>query len=219
MSKSVKLRVEEYVPMAMFLMKSFERDRTEMASRFKEFTSDYQNAFGVQLEKVSALEQTINLTREQKNTTAALYALASQMNKELNFLAFWMKSAGLDRKVLTGVKRDLLQRNIEGACLKMAGLVQLVQKEAALLESKGMGADFVQRLIDVKNDLEKHNALQNEIMDIRGQLYEDNSRAYKLLHGYISTIAEAGKIMYDGLGKRDEYTLRKLLSRMRAGVR
>ncbi|WP_296151578.1 hypothetical protein [uncultured Flavobacterium sp.] len=53
-------------------------------------------------------------------------------------------------------------------------------------------------------------------MDARGQLAEDNSAVYKALYKYISTIAQAGKIIYDGKGKRDEYIISKLVSRMRS---
>jgi hypothetical protein len=47
-------------------------------------------------------------------------------------------------------------------------------------------------------------------------LHEDNSEVYKALYRFISTIAAAGKVMYKGKVKEDEYTITRILGRMRS---
>ena len=194
---------------------SFTRDRAELATRFAEFTPEYEAEFNTQLRKVAKLEQTLKLTEEQKQVTETLYEKADLVNKEFNFLSFYFKRADLDSGILTAVKKDLVSRNIEGACFKMEGLMQYVAENETVLVSKGMAAGFVATLETDVEDLTIKNALQNKIMNIKGQLHEDNAGEYKKLYTYIATIAAAGKIMYDGVGKVDEYTLGKVLSRMR----
>jgi hypothetical protein len=217
MSKSKKLRVEEYVPAATFLMASFVRDRVELSGRFSEFTVGYQSDFKTQLNKVKTLEQSLMLTEKQKMITTKLYLAVDGLNKELNFLSFYFNRAFLDTAILSKVKRDLVRHNVEGACLKLGGLIQYVTEQHVVLESKGMAVGLPAQLSVVKADLEAKNALQNELMDDKGQLFEDNSAEYKLLYGFVGTIIKAGKVMYDGMGKEDEYTMSKIIGRMRFG--
>ena len=215
MSKGFALRMEEYVPTGTFLKTSFTKDRAELVTRFAEFTLEYEAAFIAQVTKVAKLEQTLKLTEKQKKVTEALYEKADLVNKEFNFLSFYFKRANLDSSILTDVKNYLDSKNIEGACFKMESLLQYVAENETVLISKGMAAGFVATLETDIEDLSAKNELQNDVMNIKGQLHRDNASEYKKLYTYISTIAAAGKIMYDGDGKAGEYTLSKVLSRMR----
>jgi hypothetical protein len=213
-----RLRKEEYVPAGTFLATSFLRDRVDLSSRFSEFTPDYTIAFEKQLQKVDALEQPYKMTEAQKKATLNLYFVATEMSKELNFLSFYFKRASLDPAIITAIKKDINGHNIEGACLKIKGLIDFVKSESVVLESKGMAVGFVATLETTKADLEAKNALQNEIMNNKKQLYEDNKTDYDALYDFIKTITSAGKIFYNGVVKADEYTVTKMISRMRAGA-
>lgn len=217
MNGGTKLKKEEYVPAGTFLLASFLRDRTALSTRFIEFTTDYEAGFQKQLQKVDALEQPYKMTEAQKKVTLNLHLVASQMSKELNFLSFYFKRALLDPAVLTAIKKDINSHNIEGACLKIKGLIDFVKSENVVLESKGMAVGFPAELETVKADLEAKNALQNEIMNNKKQLHEDNKVDYNTLYDYVKTIANAGKIFYNGAVKTDEYTISKMISRMRGG--
>jgi hypothetical protein len=217
MAKGTKLKKEEYVPAAIFLKKSFERDRLDLVTRFSEFTPEYLSGFDAQLTKVDTLEAPFKVTEAQKKVTENLFTAANLVSKELNFLSFYFKRAKLDTAILTKIKNDIARHNIEGACDKIKGLLQYVVEHHEVLESKGMAVGFPAEMEVAKADLEAKNALQNEIMNNKGQLYEDNALDYTKLYEFISTIANAGKIMYNGLGKVDEYTVTKMISRMRGG--
>lgn len=215
--KGFTLKAEEYVPAATFLKTSFVRDREELSSRFSEFTPNYLAGFEAQLAKVTSLEQALTLTEEQKGITASLYDASNVVNKDLNFLSFYFERAGLDTAIVTAVKKDLTSRNVEGASLKLVGLIQFITSKSTLLESKGMNAGFSAELDAARVNLMAKNELQNKVMDTKKQLYKDNKEEYDKLYEYVSVIAKAGKIMYDGMSKKDEYTVTKLISRMRGG--
>ncbi len=217
MATGVNLRMEEYVPAGTFLKTSFQRDRAELATRFSEFTPAYLTDFEAQLTKVSKLEQTITLTEEQKGVTASLYEVSNGLNKDLNFLSFYFERAGIDTAMITAIKKDLNVRNIEGATLKIEGLIQFVESKSEVLLTKGMTASFTTELAATKEDLLVKNELQNKVMNIKKQLHKDNKAEYDALYNYISVITKAGKIMYDGERKKDEYIITKLISRMRGG--
>jgi len=212
---STKLRIEEYLPTGSFLKTSFSRDRAELEEDFSEFTPEYEAAFETQLQTVAKLEDLLVLTDEQKAVTKSLYLATAAVNKELNILAFHFKRAKLDTKPLTEVKKELTKANAEGAHLKLKAIIQFIDSKKDLLESKGMKAGYTDQLTVKNKELLDKNILQNKLMDNRGQLSEDNAKVYKELFKYISTIAEAGKIIYAGQGKRDEYVISKIVSRLR----
>lgn len=214
---STKLRIEEYLPTGAFLETSFSRDRSELEANFSEFTPGYLADFQNQLAIVSRLEDSLVLTQEQKGVTQSLYIAKDAMNKELNILSFHFKRAKLDTKAISKAKKDLSAGNVEGANLKLKAIIQMIDSKTEDLESKGMKTGYSIKLATRNKDLLDKNVLQNKLMDARGQLSEDNSAVYKMLYKYISTIAQAGKIIYDGQGKRDEYVISKLVSRMRSG--
>jgi hypothetical protein len=164
---------------------------------------------------VRTLEQSLVLTEQQKSVTRELYESARAMNKELNILSFQFKRAALDTAIMTRVKKELSRGNIEGACQKVDAVVQLLDEKSEILQSKGMRTTYSSEL-GIKNaELLQKNVLQKQLMDSRGQLTETNKQKYKDLYEYIGTISKAGKILYDGFKKEDEYTIAKLISRMR----
>lgn len=215
MSKSVKLKLEEYVLAASFLLTSFSRDRVELEEIFSEFTPAYEDEFNARLTVVKTLEQSLVLTEKQKGVTKALNQAASAMNKEFNILSFQFKRADLDTAIVSRVKRDLTSGNIEGANKKVDAVIQFLEDKSEILQSKGMKPNYITELGARNAALLKKNVQQKKLMDSRGKLTEVNKQKYKDLYEYISTITEAGKILYDGFKKEDEYTITKLISKMR----
>ena len=215
MSKSKKLRIEEYVPAAKWLMKSLIRDRSELANRFIEFTEDYVNQFTDQIETIKSLEKSLVLTEQQKEATESLYLASDRLSLELSFLTFHFKRASLYPGILTMVKKEIANRNIEGACQKMGGLISYVSAEHEILESKGMEIGFPAELAIMKSDLEMRNSYLNEILENRDQLYDDNVEEYKLLHEFITTVSNAGKVIYEGQDKESDYSISKIIGHMR----
>ena len=65
--------------------------------------------------------------------------------------------------------------------------------------------------------LEQENVLQNEVKNQIGALYTENKAEYDALYDYISEIAADGKIMYAKTPKAKEYTIAKIIERMRSG--
>jgi hypothetical protein len=216
MSNERKLLIEEFVPAGRFLFNSFTRDRAELAGRFTEFTPAFLTAYSNKIEEVKALEKTIVLTKAQKQATIDLYATASTLNNDLNFVSFYFKRAQLDTKMITKLKADLAKRNIEGACEKITGVEQYIVANHLALESKGMAVGFPAALLVTKATLETKNELQNTVRNQKKTLYDNNTLVYDALYEYIITVANAGKIMYKGKTKVVEYTLSKIIARLRS---
>lgn len=215
--KNAKMRLEEYVPGGKFLLGSFKKHRPLMVVRFRDLTADFQDAFEDQLKKLDTLESSLVKEKKQEEVTAKLYLMTNETTKELEYLAYYLRRAKLKVDVLSSTRKDLRRGNVEGACLGLEAIVQYVKDHISTLEDKGLDADYVNFLRGMKDSLQELNVLQNEYINARKKLTSDNKGEYAALYEYISTVAEAGKLFFDGKKEEDEFTISKIISRLRSG--
>lgn len=209
------LRLEEYATVGDFLRVSFVRDQTEIMVRYPKLNAAFLAGFDAKLQEIKTLESSIVLTDEQKTATAQLYAEAAVLNKELNFLSSYLKEANLDSTAVSELKKDLRNGNIEGALLKIESVKQYIVAHQAELVDEGMAPNFATTLAQHKTSMAAKNGLQNAYMDSRKTLTQTNKAKYVALYAEINKIIKAGKLVYDGQNKKDEYVLSKLIARMR----
>lgn len=212
----MRVRKEEYTSLGDFIKKSFVRDQAVIMERFPKLNADFLADYTTILEEVKVLESSLVLTEKQKTITASLFAEATILNKELNFLKSYVNHAGLETLIIQELKEDLVRDNIEGAVLRIESLKQFVSAHLLTLVNEGMVANFPEILEVHKVSLAEKNALQNEFMNHRKALTDTNKSKYKTLYEYIIKIVEAGKLVFDGTVTVDEYSLTKNVSRMRS---
>ena len=217
MSKSLKMRNEEYAPGASFLLSSFEQDQAAIVSVFSDFDAAYLAAFELQIEKVEKMDQGLVVSEQQKDATKLLNGMVDGLNTQLNVVAFRFQRAGLPTQLVTQVKEDLKSGNVEGGCMKMEGLIQLMVEKKTALAATGMQDNYPDELAQTTEHLRVYNKKQNELMNAGEELTSKQLNEYQVLFGYIKDICRAGKIVFDGMVKEDEYTMTKLIRRMRSG--
>ena len=213
---STRIRNEEYPALGDFIKVSFVRDQSVIADRFPKLNEIFLAAFTAKLDEVKTLESRIVVTEAQKDATASLYLEAGVLNKELNFLSSYFSEAGLNSGLVTALKDDLFKNNIEGAILKIEGVKQFVVSHQVALEEEGMVSTFPDKLEAHKVSLAAKNALQNSFMNSGATLTSDNTGTHAELYAYIQKIAKAGKLVFDGSVVKEEYSITKTISRMRA---
>ena len=213
---NANLRLEEVAPMGDFVKTSYTRDFDAIKAKFPKMDEAFRTAFFEKLEFVKELESSLELTESQKGVTASLYAEADALNEELNFLSAYFDDAGLNKGIITDLKTDLFNGNIEGALLKIEGVKQFVTVHQAALVAEGMDGNYADKLRDYKVSMTAKNALQNEIMDNRKQLTERNIGHYEALKKMIRKIMRNGKLVFANSVVKDEYTSSKVVQRMRA---
>jgi len=209
------IKLEEYAALGDFIKTSFVNDQSVFLTHFPKFNAAFLEQFETKLQEIKNLESALVLTTEQKAATAQLYAEATALNKELNFLNLYIKDASLSTTAVSALKKDLRSGNIEGSLLKLESVKQFVIAHQEALVTEGMASNFATLLDQRKNSLMQNNALQNSYMNTRKQLTEANSAKYKELYSYISKIAQAGKLIFQGTTKKDEYVVNKIVNRMR----
>lgn len=210
------VRIEEVAPLGDFVKTSYTRDFDAIKSKFPKMDDAFKTNFFDKLAFVKELESSLELTESQKGVTTSLYAEADALNEELNFLSAYFDDAGLNKGIITDLKTDLFNGNIEGAILKIEGLKQFVTIHQVDLIAEGMEANYVTRLGDYKTSMTAKNVLQNEIMNNRKELTERNVGHYDELKKMIRKILRNGKLVFANSVIKDEYTSSKVLQRMRA---
>lgn len=213
---NVNLKKEEYTALADFVMTSFIRDQSQIMLRFPKLNETFLADFNAKLEEVKTLESVLVLTEEQKKTTTTLNQAADSLNNELNFLISYSNDADLNSEAISNLKKDLTKGNIEGAVFKIEGVKQYVQAHNAILEEQGMAADFAAQLEAYKTKLQSQNVLQYQLMNSRKSLTKVNIDQYKALYAYVVKILNAGKLIFNGTIIKQEYTLSKVVGKLRS---
>jgi len=216
---NANVKKEEVTALGDFLLTSYTRDFDVIKNRFSTMDAVFKDAFVAKLAFVKQLESSLVLTETQKGITASLYAEAKQLSDELNFLIAYFADANLNTSIVTSLKKDLHDGNIEGAILKIEGLKQFVAAHQSELIAQGMLTDFTDKLESYRTSLEAKNKTQNEIMDNRKHLTDKNITHYEELKAMIKKIMRNGKLVFKGTVIQDEYTSLKLVKRMRVAKR
>lgn len=210
-----QLRREEYTALGDFMLPSFVRDQATIVAMFPKFDTAFLTAFSTKLDFVKQLERSVVKTEKQKKVTISLYEDSTALNLELTVLSNYVADSGLNTSPIIALKNDLRNRNIEGAIEKIAGVKQYVIQNQPALEAEGMNASFITTLDDYSSKLTTKNTLQNEYMNSLKQLTENNGKHYDELYGFMVKIANKGKLVFKDTVIKDEYSIRKNISRMR----
>jgi len=213
---NANVKIEEVAPYGDFVLTSYTRDFDVIKAKFPKMDNAFKDGFVAKLDFVKELESSLVLTESQKGVTESLYAEAKRLNTDLNFLSAYFADASLNTAIVTGLKNDLLNRNIEGAILKIESVKQFVASNQAALIAQGMDANFADVLTDYKVSLTQKNNEQNELINNRKQLTDANQVHYDELLKMIKKIVRNGKLVFKGSVTQDEYTTGKIVQRMRA---
>jgi len=216
MGAGINPRKEEYTTLGDFIKVSFVRDQPLIVARFPKMNAAFLTGFTGKLTEVRVLESGLVLTEQQKANKVSLDAEAAGLNKELNFLSSYFADAGLDTEVVSALKKDLSKGNIEGAVLKIESVKQYVVANQAALVAEGMAAGFAATMTGHKTSLEQKNTAQNSVLNSHKTLIDNNKDKYAELYGFIAKIAKNGKLVFDGTVTEDEYTISKIIKRMRS---
>ena len=211
-----KIRKEEYIALADFILPSFTRDLAKFQERFPKFNAAFLEAFKTKTAFVKELESRLLITEKQKTATASLYAETAVLNTELNFLKENFKDANLNTNIITEIKDDLFSHNIEGAVLKIESLKQLIIANQIVLEEEGMASTFPAQLATHKSSFETKNRDQSEYMKQLKKLTDDNTAHYDDLYEFIAKVTNKGKLLFKESRIKEEYTISKNLGKMRA---
>ena len=212
-----RLKLEDYAAVGDFMLQSFERDKAEFVKHYKTMDENLLKAFKKANEEVKKLTSGMAQTKEQQKITTQLYTLLDEVKGKIVFLSDYAKRAKLDTAQLTKTAKQLASRNAEGAVKMLRDALPYYQTQAAAIADmpEGFLEDIQAKIIRI----EKLNADQNASINLKKGITGANREQYENLYAYLAEVARAGKLIYKGTPKADEYTLKAIHSRVQAAVK
>lgn len=209
------LNYEEYPAIGDALIASFNRDQAELAGHYKMMDSDFVTEFQNAIDAVRGTASVLAKTEELKSVTKKLYGLADEANQKLLFLIDYVKDAGLESASISGIRSKLTTRNIEGAVYDLREVLPYLDSHQAELDAGNMPKDFLKYFPPILPQLEAWNAEQIAIISNRKSLVEANKLLFENAYSYISKVSNNGKKVFKNTVKKDDYTISKLLTKVR----
>ncbi|MCY0977036.1 hypothetical protein PGH12_07740 [Chryseobacterium wangxinyae] len=210
------IKQEEYLPLAKDVMASFSRDLADFADEDHNYTQAYLDAFQAKIIETEQKEASNTALVQQKQITQTLYLLGENLKRPLKSLRIRIERAEIPTKLTVQVLKDVKNRNFEGVSAKLADLVSLVNSNSTALQTKGMKSTLPQELQDAQISIAAKADEQSQMMKSVAGTIDVNNELYKALYNYISEICEDGKLIYEGEQKADEYTIKKMLTKLHA---
>lgn len=215
--RSFKIRQAEYPLVGLAMKESFTRDQGEFLTYYKSMGETFLSDFETAIAGVQGVHSSTSGLAEQKEASARVYELQNKVYRDMLFMKDYVKDAGLATTEAAAAVRALRRADTEAAVKAVRQAWAYYTPQAEKL--KDMPEGFAESLIADINELERLNTEQNTAMNFRANLTDENRAKYDALDGYIGKISNAGKRIFKGTPKANEYTLSHLLSRIRVAQR
>lgn len=214
MTKGKKLKQENYTATADFMIASLERDLADFTKVFKTIDSTFLEKFKKANDQLKGINSPLITKQQQKETTQALYIKADEFKEKLTLLKAYAKRAKIDAPLLQDTITALKSRNIEKAVKNTRELLPFLTQNIEKI--KDMPDNFLEEIPDTITYFEEKSTIQNILMSQSKQATAEVKILYETLYNYIKEVADAGKIIFKGSPKKDDYTISKVLQRMEA---
>lgn len=209
------LNYEDYPAIGDALIASFTRDQPEFVVYYKTMDVAYIAEFANAINAVRETASVLAKTEERKGVTKQLYNLADEINRKLLFLIDYSEDSGLETATLSAIRTKLTKRNIEGAIKDLRNILPYLQSKQSQLEEGDMPDGFLDYFPPLLPQMEAWNAEQISILSTRKALVEANAALFENAYSYISKISNPGKKIFKKTIRKDDYTISKLLTKIR----
>ena len=210
------LNYEDYPAIGDALIASINRDQNDLAEHYKTMDANFLSEFQNSIDAVRKTASVLLKTEELKSVTKKLYGLADEANVKLLFLLDYAEAAGLETAAISDIRSKFTTRNIEGAVYGLREVLPYLEENKAALDGGDMPDKFLNYFAPILPQLEVWNAEQIGIVSMRKSLVEENRVLFDNAYGYISKVSRNGKKVFKNTVKKDDYTISKLLTKVRA---
>jgi hypothetical protein len=222
-TKNFTLRYEELPAFGEFVETSFLLDRELFATFSPWYANGFAEEYRNKLEAVKQLTIPQVLTGERKKATENLYTSMDSMLVLMEKLQHYCKLATEEKLSfhisdlrIPELKKKIRRRNSEASILGAKSVQQLVEKDLQVLEEAGFTKARQEELRNLIVALESSNKAQNDLLNERRRLIEENTTLLNELWDMIRNIMQAGRIIHrDNRLRKTEYTLKNVTSRVR----
>jgi hypothetical protein len=222
-TKQFSLKYEELPAFGEFVETSFLLDRELFAAFSPRYANGFAEEYRNKLEAAKQLTVPQVLTGERKKATENLYASMDAMLVLMEKLKHYCKLATEEKLSfhisdlrIPELRKKIRRHNSEASILGAKSVHQLVQKDLQVLEEAGFTKERQEELKNLIVALESSNKAQNDLLNERRRLIEENTTLLNELWDMIRNIMHAGRIIHrDSPLRKTEYTIKNVTSRVR----
>ena len=217
-------KTEEVPVLAGFVAESLGEDLSD----FQEYSSEYgQPTVDALLAKRTYcldLEKSDSVTQQLKSTTASLLEKEQGLRPMLNRLEGYVKRADGSMSIaassfgLKEIRKAISRGDDEGIIAGMKTILGNVNRNLAVLETKGLKPEFVTELTTVTSEIDSLNSMQNQLQNERSATTSTNIKDYNELWDMTNIVCQDARAIYKGVDevKLKKYTISVLMKRVNA---
>ena len=209
--KAPTIKHEDYAVIADFIAVSFERDLASFSQIYKTMNAEYLESFKKAISKLKNNDSTNAIVVKQKETTAKLYKQADELRRSITFLKDYTERSGLDTSLLKVIVTKINGKNIAGVVKAVRDAIPYYSDNMERIADMPEG--FLEKVVEQTKQLDALNIQQNTLMNERKHHTQANKEMYQLIKKYIGDIAKAGKLIFRGQKKEEEYVISKIVAR------
>lgn len=215
-------KVEDLNGMGGYLAQRVRADMAVFAAFSGEFSEVFVNNLTALIARSSGLVASDKLTKEVTTVTNQIKALIKQVQLDANKMEMYFKMAdgqmtvSADSMGLQKLRESIRSGGSEGVVQSVRQLLIGVNQNMAVLQSKGLKPDLLNKLRQQADELETLGNDQNFKITERNSHTDDNNVVYNELWDQIVLITDTGKALYRGVDatKVDDYTITSILKRI-----
>lgn len=215
---SNRMRQAEYPLVGLALHGSLEENLPQFSLHYKNMDAQYLTDFKSAITDVQEVHASTTGLPEQKDLTSLVEEKQEQMMRKMGFLRDYANLADLDEAPAKAAEKELRRGDTEEGVKAVNRAVAFYTPHMEKMTSF-MSEDFLTTVTTEVNELETLNVEQNKAINFRSNLTEENRAKYDTLDEYIRTVSRLGKRLFRGTAKADEFTVSKILTRIRVAPR
>jgi hypothetical protein len=215
-------KVEDLNGMGGYLAQRLRADLAVFATFSDAFSEGFINNLTALIAQSAGLVESEKLTKEVKTITDRIKALIKQVQLDANKMEVYFKMAdgqmtvSADSMGLQKLRDSIHSGGSEGVVQSVRQLLIGVNQNMAVLQSKGLKPDLLNKLQQQADELETLGNDQNFKITERNSHTDDNNVVYNELWDKIVLITDTGKALYRGVDatKVDDYSITSILKRI-----
>ncbi len=202
MTKNFSCKIEELPSVAEWCNSLLKNNLDDFKDYSPDFNSQYVNSVGEKITIVSDLVSTKLYLGDVSVITRKLYDNMDAARPWLLKLEGYIKRAestlitpakNFDIKL---VRANIRSRDAEGFSKNLTSLLQICDKNASILEAKGMKPELIAKLKDILLNNSKFAKEQNDSILLKEKAVNDNMKTLNDLWKDCQNIMDAGKRIY-----------------------
>lgn len=215
-------KIEELTPFSLFVLTSYRGDHAAFLKFSPKYSEAHLTNYSARMDVVDQILNPKGLTAQMKKATQTLY---DRLDAAIVFVDALQRYVEMGESKIpvpvkdfgfSGVRKKGQSRDAEGVLGGLRNIKQLAEPHLTELAAQGYTTEKQTALTQLITDISTANGLQNDFLNQRIKLVQDNIDLFTEFWGMVNDVLKSGKTIYkENPAKVKEYTQAVILRRIR----